>query len=89
MLCVAHEINLHFNTGTLQSLTWKHRRYAKIRGIGESLTIDWGGREEQSWKSYFSHLKNIRFAFSQINLSYLGRSPLNYKPTSIAARKEN
>lgn len=37
----------------------------------------------------FHILKNVRFAYSLINLLYLGHGTLNNIPTSLRARKEN
>ena len=45
---------------------WKHRRYAKMRGIGVDNRLGWERRAEL--EIIFLIFKNICFACSQINL---------------------
>ena len=62
---------------------WKHRRYVRIGRVQDRL-----GESLEGWRKYFSYLKNIQFACSIINPSYLGHGALNNRPTSRAARRE-
>ena len=55
---------------------WKHQRYAKIEGKGKM-----GMVRRHVFQIFF---KNIQFASSQINLSYLGHDTLNNRHTSHA-----